>query len=301
MPILADYSQIAISCATVFPEDMKKGKDTKKMQDIIRHVTLKSLVTYNRDRKKTYGEMVICCDSSPSWRKLAFPYYKAHRAKNKEESDLDWDSIRQFIDELEEDLIEVFPYPVIKVPGAEGDDCIGVIANYLQEAPSQDEDVSPLNALSGEAPNVLVLSSDHDFKQLLKHRSVKQWSPMQKQWVTNTNPQFILDKIIEGDKGDGIPSVLMEDDFLVNGTKRATSVTVAVREKFKNLSLLNEEELKRFKRNQMLIDFDYIPTTLQESIVESYNQPRKKRNRQNIFNYLVKHNCRELIDRIEDF
>lgn len=300
MPILTDYSQLAISCALVFPDDMKKGKDTKKMQDIIRHVTLKSIVTYKKNHSKTYGELILACDSSPYWRKEFFPHYKAHRAKDREESDIDWDSIKDFIKDLRQDLEEVFPYPVVRHPGAEGDDCIGIITKYLQTEVDLTDD-NPLATLSGSKPNVLIVSSDHDYLQLQKYKGVKQWAPMQKKYIVNSDPNFLIDKIITGDKGDGVPSVLMADDWLVNGEGRATPVTKAVKEKFKSYDTLSDEEKKRYDRNRTLIDFDCIPDHITAGVVASYNQERKKTKRQEIFNYLIKHRCRELIDRLEEF
>jgi 5'-3' exonuclease len=300
MAITIDYSQLAISCATVFPDDMKKGKDTKKMQDIIRHVTLKSISTYNRNYKSTYGELLLCCDSAPTWRKKEFEFYKAHRKKDREESETDWDTVRSFIDELLVDLEEVFPYAVIKAPGAEGDDCIGAVVKHLQTA-KPGESTNPLDELTGEPEKSLVVSADHDFKQLLKYKTVRQWSPMQKKWVTNDEPDFLIEKIIRGDKGDGIPSVLMPDDFFVNGVGRATSVTKDVIKKYKDLNSLTSEERVRYDRNKRLIDFECMPDSVYNSIIAAYEKPRKKRNRQAIFDYLVKKRCSELIDKIEDF
>lgn len=300
MPILTDYSQLAISCAVVFSEDMKVGMDTSKMQDIIRHTTLKSILSYKNEYSSKYGELVLCTDSKPSWRKEIFPYYKAHRNKNREDSGIDWDSIYKFIDELKDDLINVFGYKVVGAYKAEGDDCIGVITKYTQTETAVESD-NPLDEISGEAPKVIVLSSDHDFKQLLKYKNVRQWSLMQKKWVTNDDPKFLINKIIGGDKGDGIPSVLMPDDFYVNGEGRAKSVTAAVRERFYNLEQLTEDELSRYNRNKKLIDFEECPQNIQDKIIKSYEEPVVKTKKQDIFNYLVKHRCKQLVDRIGEF
>ena len=288
MPILIDFSQLAISCAVVFPDDMQKGKDTQKMQDIIRHVTLKSIVTTKQKFKK-YGEVILCCDSSPSWRRKVFPYYKAHRAKNREESNIDWETIRKFIDELKFDLEENFPYKIISAPYAEGDDCIAVLTKHISTGDVFAESDNPLDAFSGEPPPILISSSDHDFKQLHKFKNVKQWSMMQKKMVDKAENDFIIDKIIGGDGGDGIPSVLMPDDWLVNGEGRAKPVTAKVRERFRDLSSLTEEELARYNRNKLLIDFEMIPEYITKSVLDSYNATRKKTTRANIFDYLIKH------------
>lgn len=298
MPVLTDYSQLAISCALVHQEDMKKDMDPKKMRDIIRHTVLKSILSYKAEYSK-YGELVLCADSKPSWRKGVFPYYKAHRKKNREESDIDWDTILRFVDALKSDLINVFGYKVVEAKGAEGDDCIGIITKYTQTQVTTSD--NPLDELTGEPPKVIVLSSDHDFKQLLKYKNVKQWSMMQKKWVTNDDPNFLKIKIITGDSGDGIPSVLMEDDFLVNGVGRAKSVTQKVKDHYLNLDNLTEEELARYNRNKVLIDFDECPQSIQDKIIESYLQPVVKTKKQDVFNYLVQHRCKQLVDRIQEF
>lgn len=295
-----DYSQVAIAAATVFAEDMKKGKDTKKMQDIIRHVTLKSIAMANREYKKQFGQLVLCCDSRNVWRKQKFPYYKAHRSKNKEESDLDWQSINMFIDALKQDLISYFPYPVIQAEAAEADDCIAVICKYNFEN-NINNSGNPLDEFFGDPEPTLIYSSDGDFKQLHKFKNVKQYSPIQKKWVRNDNQDFLVEKIISGDKGDGIPSVLMSPDWLVNGEGRATSVTKAVYAKYKNYDGLTQDEKDRYNLNKELIDFDYIPKNIEESIISQYTQPIKTIKKQEIFNYLVKHRCRELVDKIGDF
>jgi hypothetical protein len=299
MPILTDYSQLAISCAAVFPDDMKKGKDTKKMQDIIRHVTLKSLITYKRNNQKIYGDLILACDTDSSWRKKRFQYYKAHRAKDREKSDLDWDSIRSFIDDLRQDLDEVFPYKVVGYPSAEGDDVIAILTKHLQTAECESD--NPFDQMMAEPPSILIVSSDHDFMQLHKFKKVKQWSPMQKKFVRSENPDFLVEKIITGDKGDGVPSVLMPDDFLVNGTARATPVTQAIKEKYKAYQSLTAEEKVRYDRNRLMIDFDMIPDNITQGVLLCYNKEKKKTNRQAIFDYLVKNRCRELIDRLEEF
>ena len=51
--ILVDYTQVAIAATFAFQDDMKKGRDTGKMQDIIRHVLLNSLLSYKRQYTKT--------------------------------------------------------------------------------------------------------------------------------------------------------------------------------------------------------------------------------------------------------
>lgn len=299
MTILIDYSQLAISCALVHKDDMKKGGNTKMMQDIIRHTTLKSILTYKKEYSSRFGKLVLCADSPNVWRKDVFPYYKAKRKSAKEESEFDWNTILSFVSELQHDISNVIGYKVVQADKAEGDDCIGIVAKYLQTNTEKTD--NPLADMLGAPEEILIVSSDHDYKQLHKYKNVKQWSPIQKKWVKNDDKFFLENKIIEGDSGDGIPSVLMPDDWFVNGEGRAKSVTKSVRDRYLDLNQLTDDELLRYNRNKRLIDFDECPQSIQDKIVESYNKPVVKTKKQDIFNYLVKNRCRQLVDRIQEF
>ena len=88
--ILVDYTQVAIAATFAFQDDMKKGRDTGKMQDIIRHVLLNSILSYKRQYTKTYGQIVLAGEGETNWRRDTFPHYKANRKKGREESNIDW-------------------------------------------------------------------------------------------------------------------------------------------------------------------------------------------------------------------
>ena len=53
-------------------------------ENFIRHLVLNSIRSYRKKYREKYGEMVICTDYLSSWRKDAFPYYKAHRKVQRE-------------------------------------------------------------------------------------------------------------------------------------------------------------------------------------------------------------------------
>lgn len=295
MPILIDFSQLTIASAMAFHDDMKKGQDTKKMQDIIRHVTLKSFVSYKQKHQQEFGSLVLCADGSKNWRRGVFQYYKASRAKNRQESDTDWASIFSFQKDLIEDLREVFPYPLVRVEEAEGDDVIACLTEWYQNnrtiAVGLDEEPEP----------TLIVSNDGDFKQLHKYHKVKQWNPLHKKWVERPESDFLIEKIITGDEGDGVPSVLMQDDFLIEKATRAKPVTQKVKERFKLQTDLDAEEKRRFERNRQLIDFSYIPADVKQKIIDQYITCEPKRDMNKIMNYLIKHRCRELLTNIQMF
>lgn len=227
-----------------------------------------------------------------------YQYYKAHRAKGKEESTLDWESIFEFMDQFRSDLEENFPYPVIYHEKAEGDDVIGAITMYHQDNDLDTEG----NALFGGSPKpTLIISSDGDFNQFLHLENVRQYNPRQRKFFEKPSSSFLIEKIIRGDGGDGVPSVLMQDDFLVNKTGRATSVTEKVIEKFKNYDQLNKEEKRRFDRNKQMIDISCMPDYLRKELVELYTTTKPTRDMSKIMKYLVANRCREHLTNIHQF
>lgn len=147
---------------------------------------------------------------------------------------------------------------------------------------------------------ILIVSSDGDYKQLHKHKNVRQWNPLMKKFVDKPEKDFLIEKVIRGDAGDGIPNVLSPDDAFVSGT-RQKAVTVKVLEKFKTKTGLNEVELRNFQRNQTLIDFDYIPQEVQDKILEQFLGQTPKRDLNGVMQYLMKHRCRLLLNDLQAF
>ena len=179
--ILLDYSQIALSNIIV-----QKLND----ENMIRHMILNSIRMYNKKYRNEYGQMVICVDGMNTWRKEYFPLYKAHRKKNRAESGQDWNEIFRILNLIREEISQNLPYKVIHLEGCEADDVIGTLAMQTQEF--------------GQHEPVMIISSDKDFIQLHKYNNVKQYSPIQKKMVTDSNPRtYCFEHICRGDKGDG--------------------------------------------------------------------------------------------------
>ena len=294
MAILIDYSQVVIASCLAFGSDMDKGKDTKKAIDIIRHATLSTLLKYKADYGSKYGEIILCADGGKNWRRDYFPYYKAARKGKREESKTDWKTIFTFASELLEELRTIFPYRAIRVDEAEGDDIVAVLTKYLSE-----NDVVQEGLIETAAP-ILIVSSDGDFKQLHKFKNVRQWNPLMKKFVSKPEPDFLLEKVIKGDAGDGVPNVLSNDDiFMVEG--RQKPVTAKVMDRFKNQTGLSDVDQRNFQRNRTLIDFDYIPNEVQGKILSVYHEQQPKRDLNAIMNYLMEHRCRLLLNDLQAF
>jgi hypothetical protein len=294
MTVLIDYTQVVVAGALAFGPDFDKGKDTEKAVNILRHAVLTTLLNYKEKFTSDYGNLVICADGSNNWRKTYFPYYKINRKKGREESTTDWSLIFEFASRFLSDLTEVFPFKVIRHDRAEGDDVIGVLTKYITEHECEQE------GLFQSAPKILVISSDGDYKQLHKYKNVRQWNPIMKKYVEKPEPDFLFEKCIKGDSGDGVPNALSPDDWFVNGEGRAKPITKKVIDRFKSGDI-NEQEKRNFERNKVLVDFDCIPIDIQQEIIELYNQSTPVNDLNLVMNYLIKNRMRILLESLQQF
>jgi 5'-3' exonuclease len=199
--IIVDFSQVMLSNLM-----MQLGNHTNAQleENMVRHMALNSLRSYKTKFGDEFGEMIIACDNTNYWRKQLFPYYKANRKKAQEKSELDWKSIFECMNKIRAELKEFFPYRVIDIESAEADD---VIATLVKNADSADK--------------VLILSGDKDFIQLHKYSNIKQYDPVRKKFITHENPdRYLMEHVLKGDSGDGVPNVLSSDNCFVVGERQ---------------------------------------------------------------------------------
>ena len=255
-------------------------------EDLIRHIVLNMIRSFNKQFKSKYGPLVICCDSRKYWRKDYFPHYKAHRKKDREASDHDWTMIFETLNKIRDEVTKNLPYRVLNVEGAEADDVIAI-----------------LSAKYSPHEEILIISSDKDFVQLQKFPKVAQYSPFLKRFIKTDDPKgTVREHILRGDKGDGIPNFLSEDDTFVAG-KRQKSINSSKLVEWIDGNpndFCSTEMLRGFRRNQVLVDFDYIPQEISQKIVESYDNtvPGTKNG---LLNYLIAHRMKNLIECANDF
>jgi len=275
--ILVDMSQILFASASM---SMKNGKADI---DIIRHMTLNSLKKYRKEHHNEYGELVICCDGKHSWRKELFPQYKAMRKSGREASSVDWGKIFEIFNQLKEEIKENFPYRVIHVDSAEADDVIGTLVLRGRE----------------EGEKTLIISSDKDFIQLQMNDNVYQYSPATKKFLNGVDPQeYLKEHILRGDKGDGVPNVLSDDNAIVDRI-RQNPITKKNLELWMNGSL-PKEHAGRHERNTELIDLRYTPFHLSCSILEQYKE-EPIGNRNKLPAYFTENKLEVLSNHIKDF
>jgi 5'-3' exonuclease len=281
--IIFDFNQVAISSLMEQIGSSKKPVE----ENLVRHMILNVIRTYVKKFKATHGpEIVIACDNRNYWRREFFPQYKASRKKNRDASGHDWNSIFECLHKIKEELKEYSPYKVIDVDTAEADDIIAVLA---MRQSSQEK--------------VMILSSDKDFAQLQKFSNVEQFSPILKKFIKEPLPAVQLKQmIIRGDKGDGIPNIMSPDGVFVDGgrQKPITEVKIIVWLNQEPTEFCNEEMLRNYKRNELLIDLTQIPESLQKTIIDTYENTTAK-TKQVFMNYMIANRLKNLLEIIDEF
>ena len=65
-------------------------------------------------------------------------------------------------------------------------------------------------------------------------------------------------------------------------------------------SVMDQETLRNFQRNQKVIDLSFIPKDVTDQIVEEYESQSNKRNKDTL-TYLITKRCNMLIEAVQDF
>jgi len=277
--IIIDYNGIAIGniiAQKLMPEE-----------DIIRHMILNSIRMY-RQKFQEYGDVVIVADAGGNWRKDYYPEYKAKRKTNRDDDKRDWQEIFRITNMVREELAENFPYKMVHIWGCEADDSIAQIVMNTQEL--------------GQYEPVMIVSADHDFKQLQKFDNVKQFSPMTKKFVKEDNPRLgLMEKILKGDSGDGVPNVLSDDKVFVEGRKQNVLSSKKKQILLDDPKALGEEVYRNYLRNKKLIDLSETPETVSKEIINNFMNQNPSGNKGKVFPYLVEKRCRLLVEVVEEF
>lgn len=294
--ILVDFNQTLISNLM---SQISSNPTATLSEDLIRHMVLSSILSYKKKFGDKYGQMIFCADDRKYWRREVFPYYKANRKKKRDASKFDWNLIFNTLNKIRDEIRETFPYTVIQVDGAEADDVIGTLVRY-----SQDHELTG-TVLDRQPQDVLIISGDNDFVQLQKYPNVKQFSPILKKFLTTDDAdRFLMEHILTGDSGDGVPNFLSNDSvFVTEGARQkpirkdklAEWIQIGDPEKF-----CDDSMLRNFKRNQQLIDLSQTPTIIQSKIVESYERGPQG-DKRNLLNYFVQNRLKYLLESISEF
>ena len=282
--IIMDLSQVMISNLMI---QLGNHTNAEIEEDLLRHMILNSVRSYNVKFKNEFGEMIIACDAGNNWRRQIFPYYKANRRKNREKSEINWTSVFETLNKVRDELKDYFPYRVLRVEGAEADDIIGTLAQTYGNTNEK----------------ILILSGDKDFVQLQAYMNVQQFDPVQKKWrKTNDVDKFMKEHIIRGDAGDGVPNFLSADDTFVVGArqkpisqKKLDQWLVSDPKEF-----CDEKMLRGYLRNQQLVDLNFIPPDIKKEVLVQYEQQAGK-GRDKLFNYFIERRLKLLLESINEF
>jgi 5'-3' exonuclease len=233
---------------------------------------LKSLVWLMRETEA--NSLILAMEGKKCWRYEVFDQYKAHRKEEKAKAKMDFETYYPMFDSFCSLLRQYMPNIYqIKVPRAEGDDVVAAITKHL--TPDYD---------------VICVSTDRDFYQLLKYPGYRQFHPIKRKYVEVLNPErYLLEKVIVGDKGDGVPHV-----------KPRVSIKTAPKIIDEGLEEWIDREGVRaeFERNKTLIDFDRIPIEVETAIIDELKnykwEPMSKRD---VINFFQAADCMNLFDK----
>ena len=278
--------------------ELNGSKDSDINIDLVRHMILNTLRSFKTRWGDEYGDLVIACDNRRYWRRQVFPQYKASRKKTREDSGYDWSSIFEGLSLVKHELQQHMPYPVIDVDGAEADDVIGTLAEWSQENDLVEEGLF-------ESPRpLLIISGDHDFQQLQKFPNVVQYSPLKKRFVTikESAEAILREHIIRGDKGDGVPNILSEDDSFVEGKRQRPirKTLVAEWKRKKPEEWVTREMAAGYIRNKTMVDLSQTPEEIKEQIVFQYTKQLNKSS-EDMYKYFMNFSLDRLIEVIDEF
>lgn len=290
---IIDASQLIM--ATISANYAKKGDADFLTEDFLRHLILDTIRSNVSKNIIKYPEAIIAFDNSADgyWRRDIAWYYKKNRAKGREESPIDWDTVFPWINKIVDEMCTYYPRKTIRLAKTEADDIIAVLTKHF----------------ASQGREVLISSGDSDFTQLHKYKGVKQWSPPLKKWV---KPKYgsahadLMVKLIKGDKKDGVAPIKCRSDYIITKVEgeRAPSVSQKWLDELTNAvdakELLSGELLARYEENQKLLDFDFIPDYISQPILDAYhnnNIPARGR----LYSYFVKNRLAKLLPSINSF
>jgi len=112
--------------------------------------------------------------------------------------------------------------------------------------------------------------------------------------------KYLQEHIIRGDKGDGVPNILSDDDCMVQGVRQKPITQKKLAVWMEQTDMANGLSVN-WKRNQQLIDFEYIPEEISKGIMDSYSKKKDEQKQGQLLNYFIVNRLKYLMENIEDF
>ena len=92
--------------------------------------------------------------------------------------------------------------------------------------------------------------------------------------MVNNPERYLLDHIMRGERGDGIPNFLSNDACLVNGERQKPLSTRKLNEWVVSDvdDFCNDMMKRNYNRNEMLVNLDLVPQHIQDDVKEQYDK-----------------------------
>ena len=97
--------------------------------------------------------------------------------------------------------------------------------------------------------------------------------------------------------------MLFRSDVFMKGERQKPVSAKRLAEFIENgfIACKNDDERRNWQRNATLVDFDFIPDEVANTITDAYINNKPTGDKMAIMNYLIEHKCRLLLDELEDF
>ena len=120
--------------------------------------------------------------------------------------------------------------------------------------------------------------------------------------ITGDASRTKKEHIMRGDKGDGITNFLTKDNVFVNGGRQKPLSKIKLEEwsKLEPEDFCDYTMLYGYKRNQQLVDFDYIPVDIQKEVINTYIN-YEFNDRSQLMGYFMTNKLKDLMESISDF
>ena len=248
---------------------------------------------------KNVEEVVLAVDDSNSWRKAVYSRYKESRKTKKKESKVDWPTLYKMMHKLAAEFKHHMPFKVLKVKSSEADDVIAVLCRVMRNP-------------------CVIIARDEDYFQLFgKKQNLRVYDPISQKLQSPDDfediREFLLKLVFCGQKKDDIPNIYTPDDWglteSTEGKRRPGFGDVAfdkmkhdiksfINTGYKNKLYGRVDLQENLKRNRFLMDFDKIPHTIVDRILDCYNKSQNFPPIENVYLFFEKYNMRTFLEDI---
>lgn len=319
--LLIDYSMLVYRALFVA---RIQGDKPQQYKGLFFHHVLNLLQQTMTKYKVQAKDVYICKDSKFNWRKEVYKDYKANRKKNRNEDDFDWNEFFEIKKELDIILDTETKLKNIEVHGAEADDILYVLAKEFNSynidtkivVITSDKDLKQVirHGAVYYDPMKKIEIKDFNEASMMNHiligdkadniPSIKEETEFTLEFLTFLkNNSIFIEDVKEVQNLEVFESILEKfkntkdyTDNKVQVYKKARFGEKTAQKAIKNGidDFLNENELykEHFERNKILIDMDYIPKDIQESILEKFNTEKNNDTKISMFglqDFMVKY------------